>query len=85
MFESFLQDFQRKLNDYYSQQLSKSLLAPIIGRLFKDKRYKDVLIIASKFNDSQLAESDVMRIESPYAHKKILDFYEKRRRTLGHV
>lgn len=60
LFESFLQDFQKKLNDYYSQQLSKSLLAPIIGRLFKDKRYKDVLIIASKFNDSQLAESDVM-------------------------
>ena len=66
LFEEFLNDFQGKLSDYYIS-LSKSLLGPIISRLFKDKRYKDILIITNKFNDSQLAESDVM-FETAYSH-----------------
>ena len=68
LFEGFLNDFQGKSSDYYTaQKLSKSLLCPIISRLFKDKRYKDILIITNKFNDSQIAESDVM-FEMAYSH-----------------
>lgn len=66
LFESFLNDFQEKLSDYYIS-LSKSLLCPIVSRLFKDNRYKDILITINKFNDSQLAESDVM-FEVAYSH-----------------
>lgn len=68
LLEEFLNDFKVKLSDYYSaQKLSKVLLVPIINRLFKDKKYKDILIIASKFNDSQLAESDAL-FEIGYAY-----------------
>lgn len=66
LFEGFLKDFREKLSDYYIS-LSKSLLGPIISRLFKDKRYKDILVTINKFNDSQLVESDVM-FETAYAY-----------------
>ena len=70
LFEGFLNDFQGKSSDYYTaQKLSKSLLFPIISRLFKDKRYKDILIITNKFNDSQLTESDVM-FETAYSYSE---------------
>lgn len=67
-FENILNDFQVKSNDYYiAQKLSKSLLSPIINRLFKGKRYKDILITISKFNDTHLAKSNVL-FEAAYSY-----------------
>lgn len=71
LLEEFLNDFKVKLSDYYSaQKLSKVLLVPIINRLFKDKKYKDILIIVGKFNDSQLAESDAL-FETAYSYYEV--------------
>ena len=68
LFEDFLNDFLGKAADsYIAWQLSKSLLYPIINRMFKDERYKDILVTINKFNDSQLAESDVM-FETAYSY-----------------
>lgn len=71
LFESFINEFQKKLSDYYIlQKLSKPLLGPIVNRLFKDKRYKDILITTNNFNDSQLLESDVL-FETAYSYYEV--------------
>jgi tetratricopeptide (TPR) repeat protein len=71
LFEIILKDFADKLKDsYFSQRACKPLLGPIIRRLFRSKKYVDILFFVSKFNDSQIAESDVL-FETAYA------YYEK--------
>lgn len=70
LFEHILKEFHEKTADYYIvQKLSKSLLSSIIDRLFKDKRYRDILNTTNKFNDSQLVESDVM-FETAYSYNE---------------
>lgn len=68
LFEHILKEFHEKTSDYYvAQKLSKFLLSSIIDRLFKDKRYRDILNTTNKFNDSQLVESDIM-FDMAYSH-----------------
>ena len=68
LFEDIHNDFKEKASDYYmAQKLFKSLLEPIVKRLFKAKRYKDIVDTTNRFNDSQLAESDVM-FETAYSY-----------------
>lgn len=84
LFEDIYSDFKEKASDHYiAQKLYKSLLPPIIKRLFKAKRYKDVVDSTNRFNDSQLAESDVI-FETAYSYyegnniassKKYYDLY----------
>lgn len=70
-FDIILNDFADKLKDsYFSQRAYKPLLGPVILRLFRNKKYADILFFVGKFNDSQIAESDVL-FEAAYA------YYEK--------
>lgn len=71
LFEHILKEFEEKTSDHYvAQKLSKFLLSSIINRLFKDKRYKDILSTINKFNDSELAESDVL-FETAYSYYEV--------------
>lgn len=42
---------------------------PIISRLYKAKKYKNILLTTSKFNDTQLTESDVV-FETAYSYNE---------------
>lgn len=68
LFEDFLSDFQGKADDSYdASKLCKFFLNSIISRMYNAKRYKDISLTTSKFNDTQLAESDVM-FETAYSY-----------------
>lgn len=70
LFEDIFKNFKEKSSDYYiAPKLSKSLLNPIVERLLKAKRYKDIVAVVSKFNDIQLAESDLL-FETAYSYYK---------------
>ncbi len=61
LFENILNEVQEKSNNsYIAQKLSKFLLSPIINRLFKAKRYKNILTITSQFEDIQLSKTDIL-------------------------
>ncbi len=74
LFNDFYKDFLNRVTDsYIAKKLSKCLLSPIIERLFKDKRYKDVLVTTNHFTDSDLFESDVLfKTAYSYAEEKDL-------------
>ena len=69
LFEDLLSDFQGKVDYYNAPTLCKSLLNPIISRLYKAKKYKNILLTTSKFSDTQLTESDVV-FETAYSYNE---------------
>lgn len=69
-FEDIYSDFKERSSiRYVAQKLAKSLLQSIIERLYRAKRYKDVLCLSQNFTDSQLAEGNVL-FEIAYSYNK---------------
>ncbi len=61
IFKVILNDFSNSLAEsYYLKQVCKSFLAPIISRLFKEKRFAELLVGVSKIHDTLLAENEVL-------------------------
>ena len=69
--EIILNDFIKKSNNtYFSNKAFGSIFNPIINRMFKEKRYSDILENIRNYDDSKLVESNIL-FEIAYSYFKL--------------